>query len=341
MASKVRWGVLSTAKIGVKQVIPAMQLAPLVDVAAIASRSLDKAQAEAARLGIAKAYGSYEELLADPSIDAIYNPLPNHLHFPWTIQAMQAGKAVLCEKPLTLDVAEVRALIAARDHARVLVGEAFMVHTHPQWTRAREIVASGELGEVRAVTGAFCYFNVDPANVRNIADYGGGGLYDIGCYLIHTSRLGLGLAPKRVQALVERDPKFSTDRLASFLLDFGSCHGSYTCSTQLADHQRVTFLGTQGRLEVEIPFNAPPDRPMRLFIATKTKQGGDLFGHQHRTEEIPTCNQYTIQGQLFSQAILEGGNVPVPLEDAFVNMATIEAAFRSERSGQWETVETP
>jgi predicted dehydrogenase len=339
MANKVRWGILSTANIGVRKVIPSMQRGTLCDIVAIASRNMDKARAAAAELGSAKAYGSYVELLADPAIDATYNPLPNHLHLPWTVRAMEAGKHVLCEKPLTLDAAECRALIAARDRTGVLVGEAFMVHTHPQWRRVRELIVAGEIGPLHAIAGAFCYYNDDPANVRNVAGYGGGGLYDIGCYLIHTSRLALGRAPLRVQALVDRDPRFGVDRLASFLLDFGDVHGVYTCSMRLANHQRVTLLGETGRIEVEIPFNAPLDEPTRLIVSTTTSSGGDLFGLRHRVEEIAACNQYTIQGDLFSRAILEGGNVPVPLEDAFVNMASLDAAFRSERSGQWEIVE--
>jgi len=213
--SKIRWGILGVANIAVKKVIPGMQLSASAEIAAIASRDLAKAQAAAAKLGIPAAYGSYEELLADPNIDAIYNPLPNHLHVPWSVKAADAGKHVLCEKPISMDAAEAQILIEARDRNNVKIGEAFMVRVHPQWLRAREIVRSGALGELRAITGVFSYFNNDPANVRNQADIGGGGMLDIGCYPITMSRFLFGREPVRVAALVDRDPAMHIDRLAS------------------------------------------------------------------------------------------------------------------------------
>ena len=332
MAKKVRWGVLGVAKIAVTKVIPGMQQGSLCEIAAIASRDLARASEAASSLGIAKAYGSYEDLLADPGIDAVYIPLPNHLHVPWSIKAAEAGKHVLCEKPISLTVKECRKLIEVRDATRVKIGEAFMVHSHPQWLRAREIVRSGEIGAVRSIIGAFSYFNDDPGNVRNVVDYGGGGLMDIGCYPITTARFVLGKEPARVQALIERDPKFGTDRLTSALLDFGDCQSIFMCSTQLVNYQRMQILGTKGRIEIEIPFNAPPDRPSRIYVDI----GGDFLGTTIRTEEIPTANQYTLQGDAFSRAILEGGEVPTTLENALGNMAVIEALFRSERTAQWE-----
>ena len=332
MTTKVRWGVLGVAKIAVTKVIPGMQQGSLCEVAAIASRDLARAREAAKGLDIPKAYGSYEDLLADPGIDAVYIPLPNHLHVPWAIKAAQAGKHVLCEKPISLTLKECRDLIAVRDATGVKIGEAFMVHSHPQWLRAREIARSGEIGEVRSILGAFSYFNDDPTNVRNVVDWGGGGLMDIGCYPITMSRFILGMQPARVQALVERDPKFGTDRLASALLDFGACQAVFMCSTQLVNYQRMQILGTKGRIEIAIPFNAPPDRPTRIFVDI----GGDFLGTTMRTEEIPTCNQYTLQGDAFSHAILEGGEVPTTLENALGNMAVIEALFRSERTAQWE-----
>ena len=333
MIRKVRWGVLGAAHIAVKKVIPAMQRGEWSEIAAIASRDLSKAQQAAAALGIPKAYGSYEELLADPEIEAVYNPLPNHLHVPWSVRAAEAGKHVLCEKPLALDAAEARQLLAARNRCGVKMGEAFMVRTHPQWLRARELVRDGRIGELRAVMGFFSYFNRDPANIRNVREWGGGGLFDIGCYPINTSRFIFGEEPRRVIALLEHDPEMHTDRLSSAMLDFPSGQAVFTCSTQLVPYQRMQICGTRGRIEVEIPFNAPPDRACRICL----DDGSDLFGVGIQTETFPVCDQYTIQGDLFSQAVRGEGEVPVPLEDAVRNMAVIDALFRSAQSGRWET----
>src|SRR6266571_1213286 len=329
---KVKWGVLGAAAIATKKVIPGMQIGELSEIAAIASRDLKKAKDAAKKLGISKAYGSYEELLADAEIEAIYNPLPNHLHVPWSIKAVEAGKHVLCEKPLSLTVAEAKTLLAARDRCGVKIGEAFMVKTHPQWLRTRELVRRGVIGELRAIVGAFSYFNRDPKNVRNIAEWGGGGLMDIGCYLITTSRWVFGEEPLRVAGIAERDPEFGTDRLASAILEFPSGQSVFTCGTQLVRYQRMQFLGTKGRIEIKIPFNAPNDQPCEIFV----DDGRDVLGSGVTTEMIPTCNQYTVQGDAFSRAIREGGEVPVPLEDAIANMAVIEAVFRSAESGEWE-----
>jgi predicted dehydrogenase len=329
---KVRWGVLGAASIAIRKVIPGMQKGEWSDVTAIASRDLPKAEDAAHRLGIAKAYGSYEELLADPGVEAIYNPLPNHLHVPWSIKAAEAGKHVLCEKPLSLSVMEAKTLLAARDRCGVKIGEAFMVKTHPQWLRTRELVRHGVIGELRAIMGAFSYFNRDPKNVRHVAEWGGGGLMDIGCYPITTSRWIFGEEPLRVAGIAERDPEFGTDRLTSAMMEFPSGQAVFTCSTQMVPYQRMQFLGTKGRIEIEIPFNAPNDRPTRIFI----DDGRDVFGTGIRTETIPVCDQYTVQGDAFSRAIREGGQVPVPLEDAIANMAVIEAIFRAADSGKWE-----
>ncbi len=335
MGEKVRWGVLGAANIARKKVVPAMQRGTWTEVIAIASRDRTKAEWAAKELGIPKAYGSYEELLLDPDIEAVYNPLPNHLHVPWSIKAAEAGKHVLCEKPLALSLAEARGLLAARDRANVRIQEAFMVRTAPQWVRAREIARSGRIGEMRAVMGFFSYFNRDAKDVRNVADWGGGGLMDIGCYLITTSRFMFGEEPCRVAALVERDPEFRTDRLTSAILEFPSGHSVFTCSTQLVPYQRMHFMGTKGRIEIEIPFNAPPDRPCRLFV----DDGSDLFGGSVETIEIPASDQYTVQADRFSEALRKGLDAPVPLEDAVRNMAVIEAVFRAGASGKWETPE--
>ena len=334
MNKKLRWGVLSTAAIGLKKVIPAMQRGQFTTVTAIASRDLAKAQAAAGALGIARAYGSYEELLADPEIDVVYNPLPNQLHVPLTIQAAEAGKHVLCEKPVSMTPDEARSLLAVRERTGVVIGEAFMIRSHPQWLRARQIIDSGRIGPLRAVNAVFSYFNADPANIRNRPETGGGALYDIGCYCIQSARYGFGQEPIRVCGLIDRDPQLGTDRLTSALLEFPAGHAIFTCSTQLVPYQRVNFYGTKGRVEIEIPFNAPPDRPTRIFV----DDGGDLFGSGLSTETFPVVDQYTLQGDAFSRAVLDGTPPPVPLEEGIANMAVIGAIFDSAHSGHWKTI---
>ncbi len=336
MSKKVRWGVLSTADIGVKKVIPAMQLGQFSTVTAIASRDKDKARAAADSLEIEKAYGSYAELLADPEIDAIYNPLPNQLHVPWSAKAAEAGKHVLCEKPLSMTVAEAEQLLEVRSRTGVKIGEAFMIRSYTQWLRLKELLNEGRIGELRAVMALFSYFNVDPTNIRNQVESGGGALYDIGCYCIQAARTGFGALPNRVVGLIERDPQMLTDRLTSAILDFSAGQAVFTCSTQMIPYQRVHFLGTKGRIEIEIPFNAPKDRPTRLFIDAT----GDIFGGGIEVEEFPTADQYTMQGDAFSRAILEDTEVPVPLEDGIANMKVIEAVFRSAETGGWVEIET-
>jgi predicted dehydrogenase len=309
-----------------------MKLGELTEIAAIASRDLAQAREKADALGIPTAYGSYEELLADPNIDAIYNPLPNHLHVPWTIKAAEAGKHVLCEKPIALTAAEAETLLAVRTRTGVKIGEAFMVRLHPQWLRLRALLDEGRIGPLRSFFGFFSYFNIDPANIRNQADIGGGALMDIGCYLIQAARFAFAQEPARVVALIDRDPQMHTDRLTSALLDFPGGQAVFTCSTQLAPYQRFQFLGAKGRIELEVPVNAPPDRPTRLFVDS----GSDLFGGGIATETFPACDQYTLQGDAFSKAILDDTEVPVLIEDAIRNMAVIEAIFRSAKTGQWE-----
>jgi predicted dehydrogenase len=333
MPNKVKWGVLSTAAIALKRVIPAMQNAEWSMVTGIASRDLRKAQDAARNLGISKAYGSYEELLADPEIEAIYNPLPNHLHVPWSIKAAEAGKHVLCEKPLSLNVAEAKTLLAARDRCSVQIGEAFMVRTHPQWLRTRELIRSGRIGQLRSASGFFSYFDRDPASISNIAAYGGGALMDIGCYPIKTSRFVFGEEPQRVMGLLERDPEMKTDRLTSAILEYPSGQCIFTASTQMVYYQKMQFLGTQGRIDVEIPFNPPTDRPSRIFIDDGKHFGA---GDPLAIESFPLCNQFTIQGDAFSKAIRGAGELPNPLEDAIRNMAVIEAIFRSAETRKWE-----
>jgi predicted dehydrogenase len=336
MSRKIRWGVLGVARIATTKVIPAMQQGHYSEVHAIASRDGGKAQAAAESLHIQKAYSSYEELLADSSIDAIYNPLPNHLHVPWSIRAAEAGKHVLCEKPIGLSVAECRELMDVEQRTRVKIGEAFMVRTHPQWIRARELKRAGELGEIRSIIGTFTYFNRDPQNVRNVAAWGGGALMDIGCYPIQISRFLLDEEPLRVIGLIERDPEWGVDRLTSGMLEFPSAHSVFTVGTQLVKSQNVQILGSRARLEIEIPYNPLPGVPSRIFI----DRTGDPSGDGIETEQFDGCDQYTIQGDLFSKAILDNGPVPTPLTDSLCNMAVIEALFESAHTNQWTTPKT-
>jgi predicted dehydrogenase len=330
--NKLRWGVLSTANIALSKVIPAMRRGKWCEVAAIASRDFDKAKQAASSLEIPKAYGSYEELLKDDTIDVIYNPLPNHLHVRWSAAAAESGKHVLCEKPIALNVAEALQLLAVRDRTKVRIQEAFMVRTHPQWLGARELIRAGRIGQLRSISGFFSYFNANPGNIRNQPELGGGALMDIGCYPVSMSRFLFQQEPDRVFGVIERDPELGVDRLTSVILDFPRGQSVFTCSTQLAPYQRMQILGTHGRIEVEIPFNAPADRPTRIFI----DDGSDLFGTSIETREFPTCDQYTIQADLFSLAILQDLEQPIPLEDAVRNMAALDAIFRSTQSGAWE-----
>jgi predicted dehydrogenase len=330
---KVRWGILSTANIGMAKVTPGIMKSAHSEVVAIASRDLGKARSAAGQLGIPKAYGSYEELFADPDIDAIYNPLPNHLHVPMTVAAAKAGKHVLCEKPIALNAADAEALRQCPPDRIVL--EAFMVRFHPQWQRARDIIRSGELGEVRAINAVFTYFNADPANVRNQADIGGGGIMDIGCYPITAARFLFEGEPRRVVSLVERDPNFRTDRLASVIADFGGGRQlSFICSTQTAGHQRVQVLGTKGKLEIVIPFNAPPDQHTAITVDL----GGSLDGSLARREILPAVDQYTEQAEAFALAVLGEKPLPWGIDDAIASMKVIDAVFESEKTGAWATV---
>lgn len=324
---KVRWGILSTAKIGVEKVIPAMQMGDYCDIVAIASQSLEKAQTVATQLDIAKAYGSYDELLADAEIDAVYIPLPNHLHIPWCIRSLEAGKHVLCEKPISLVSADAQNLMdAAGKYHNLKLMEAFMYRHHPQWQGARQLVADGGIGTLQTIQSFFSYYNVDPGNIRNKADIGGGGLMDIGCYCLSLSRFIFGKEPQRVMGMMQYDKKFKTDYLTSGILDFGEGTSTFTCSTQLTPYQRVNIFGTKGRIEIEIPFNAPPDKPCRIW-------------HQHgdEIEEIifDVCDQYTLQGDVFSLAVLNNTQLPTTIEDAVNNMKVVDNIVRSAKDGIW------
>lgn len=330
---KVRWGILSTARIGMEKVIPAIMKSAHSQVVAIGSRDLAKAEAAARQLGIPRAHGSYEALLADPGIDAIYNPLPNHLHVPMTLAAAKAGKHVLCEKPIALNAKEAEQLRQCPPDR--IIAEAFMIRYHPQWLRAREIVRSGELGEVRAINAVFGYNNVDPANVRNQADIGGGGIMDIGCYPLTAARFLFEGEPRRVVSLVERDPNFQTDRLASVLADFGAGRQlNFVVSTQIAGHQRVLVLGSKAKLELIIPFNAPQGERSAITIDI----GAPFDGSLARREVMPACDQYTEQAEAFALAVLGEKPLPYGVEDAIASMKVIDAIFASEASGGWASI---
>ena len=332
---KVRWGSVSTAAIGMNQVTPGSVKSPHSEVVALASRDLGKAEAALTKLGLpdARAYGSYEELFADPEIDAIYNPLPNHLHVPITLAAARAGKHVLCEKPMAMDAAEAAQL---RDVPEgILISEAFMVRHHPQWHRAREIIRSGELGTVKLVRAVFLYFNNDPANVRNMADIGGGGIYDIGCYCVISGRYLFEAEPKRVVALVDRDPAFGTDRLASVIADFGDGRQlSFVCGTQSSGRQSVEAIGDKGSLELVIPFNAPLGQKAAILVGS----GGPMDRSLYRREIIPETDQYTAEAEAFALAVLGQQPNAYGVDDAILQMRVIDAIFASEKSGGWQDV---
>lgn len=324
MTDTVRWGVLSTARIGTEQVIPAIQQGRNCAVAAIGSRDMAKGRAVADRLGIPRVYGSYQELLTDPEVDAIYNPLPNHLHREWTIAAARAGKHVLCEKPLALSSSEAQEIVDACAAAGVKLMEAFMYRLHPSWVKVREMVNSGAIGELRSIQTRFAYFNDDPSNIRNQVTTGGGALMDIGCYAINLSRMLFAGEPTRVQASIRRHPDFGTDIVTSAILEFGDGQASFVVSTQTTDDQRVHLLGTQGRIEVEIPFNTPPDRETRVLLTPAGDPGPVVT-------TFPPANQYTIQAELFTQAVLDDTPVPTPPEDGVANMRVIERVLEAAK----------
>jgi predicted dehydrogenase len=328
MKKKVRWGILSTAKIGREKVIPAMQQSNLVDILGISSRDPEKGKEVAAKLGISRAYGSYEELLSDTEIDAIYNPLPNHMHLEWSLKAIEAGKHVLCEKPIGMNSKEAVTLMeAAKKNPELKVMEAFMYRFHPQWRKTLELVQNGSIGKVMKIHSLFSYYNVDPENIRNLVDAGGGALMDIGCYCISFPRFLFGREPVRVSSIMDLDPVMKTDRISTGILDFSDgITSSFSCSTQLVPYQRTQVLGTDGRIEIEIPVNAPPDKVTRIWLHKKEK-----------IEEITfeVVDQYTLQGEYFSKAILEDGPVPIHLEDAVNNMKVIDAFRKGAKERTW------
>jgi predicted dehydrogenase len=326
----VKWGIISTANIGMAKVTPGMMKSKELEVVAIASRDLRKAKAAAKQLGIPKAYGSYEEMFEDEEIEAIYNPTPNHLHIRLSLLAARAGKHVLCEKPISIST---KGALALRNVPKgIHIAEAFMVRHASQWIDAKKRVKKGEIGEVRAIQVMFSYFNRDPKNVRNMADIGGGGLLDIGCYPVTISRFIFDADPIRAAATVDYDPKFKTDRLAGGILEFsGGRHLTFTCSTQLAPYQRVHIMGTKGRIEIEIPFNAPPDKPNRLFVQGMAMNEGTWHG-------FPVSDQYQLQAESFGRVIRKKEKLVWGVEDAITNMRILDALRKSGKSGKFEKI---
>jgi len=319
--SPVRWGVIGCADIAIRKVIPGMQTSEMSRVDGIASRSEEKAAATAKSLGIPKSYGSYEALLADPEIEAVYIPLPNHLHAEWTMAAAVAGKHVLCEKPLAPTSADARRMIEACERAGVKLMEAFMYRLHPLWNEVRRMVDAGSIGELLAIQSFFSYRNVDPNDIRNIAAFGGGALMDIGCYLVNVARMLFDAEPIEVKGSIRRDDSFGTDVITSALLDFGGRHATFTCSTQLEDDQRVHLVGTGGRMLVEIPFNIPPGVATRVLLFS----GGDPpVAPGVEVHAVEAGDQYGIQTDAFSRSIREGGAVPTHPGDAVANLEVME-----------------
>ena len=328
----VRWGVLGCANIALRTVIPAMQQNPLTPVLALASRNGDKARATADLLGIPKAYGSYEALLADDDIDAVYNPLPNNLHLEWSVKALDAGKHVLCEKPLTMDAKEAETLIHARDRTGLCIEEAMMARDHPQWSIVRELIEAGRIGQLRALHLAFSYHNSDPTNIRNKVETGGGGIYDLGIYTSTIARLVFADEPRRLVALVDIDPDFGTDRLASVMLDFGtSRQACFTVATQTGRYQQAQILGAEGWIRIEFPFAHV--QPRTVYLHHCCSPGFDIT-----RIEVPAINQYTIQGERFSRLIRDELTTEWPLELALAGMRVLDAIRRSHESGGWEDV---
>ena len=327
----LRWGILSTAGIATEKTIPGMLRAARCDVVAIGSRDLERAAAVAARHGIPRVHGSYEALLADQDVDAVYIPLPNHLHAEWTIAAARAGKHVLCEKPLALTPADAERMIEACRTEGVALMEAFMYRLHPSWVAVRELVASGRIGRLVSVNSWFSYFNDDPANIRNVAAYGGGALLDIGCYSVNLSRMLFGSEPERVEASIVRDRVSGVDILASGLLEFADGIATFTCSTRAEPDQQVHVYGTTGRISVGIPFNIPPDRPTQVHL---TAGGDPPVAPATETFTFEAADPYGVQAERFAASILDGGPLPTPPEDAVANLRVIERLFAAGARGK-------
>lgn len=325
-----RFGILSTALIAREQMIPGIARAPNCTVVAVASRSLEKARGLADRIGAPLAFGAYEELLACDEIDGVYIPLPTSMHLDWAIRAVRAGKHVLVEKPLALEAKDIEPLVRARDAAGTIVSEAFMITYHPQWAKVRELIGEGAIGRLRTIDAVFSYHNVDPGNMRNRPELGGGVLADIGVYPVVAARFATGREPLRVQATVEHDPDFGTDRHASVRVDFGDVELTFHVSTQLAARQAIAFHGDAGYVELAAPFNS------------NLHEGDEVRLHDRdhaamRTFRYTGIDQYALQAEAFAAAALRGdASGTFPLEDSMRNQRVIDAIRRAGDTGRWE-----
>jgi len=325
---------MGNAKIARDWLIPAILESKYAELTAVASRKLDSAAALADSLGSRthspRVFGSYEDLLTCEEVDAVYIPLPNHLHVPWSIKALEAGKHVLCEKPLGMDSAQVAQLLdISNKYPEQLVMEAFMYRFHPQWQRVSELLNTGIIGKARHVQASFTYNNTDPANVRNMRDIGGGGLMDIGCYCVSAARYIFGREPLRVVGDLDLDPQFGTDRHASAILDFGDGTATFHCSTQSFPSQMVKICGEKGTLEVEYPFVPPRGKTSRLILC---------HGDREEVIDAGIHNQYVKQVDAFCSAALNGDAAPTPLDDALANMKVIDAVFGSAKEKAWVSI---
>lgn len=328
---KVRWGLLSTSRFAQKSILPALAVSERNEMVALASRSPEIGAEVAAKWQIPTVHSSYEALLADPNIEAVYIPLPNHLHLPYAQKALAAGKHVLCEKPIGLNAQEAQALQqTAMQYPHLKVMEAFMYRFHPQWQQAKQWVVEGKIGALKQVTIFFSYMNTDSQNVRNVPHYGGGGLLDIGCYAISAARWLFDSPPKRVMAWLDLDPLFKTDRFAGGILDFGTGLATFSCATQLQAFQQVQVLGTEGRIEIETPFNPLANAPAYVNL----QQGAEV-----QRIEIPPCNHYVLQFDAFAQSIRHHLPPPTPLSDALANMQVLDACIQSHQTATWASIE--
>lgn len=327
----LRFGIISTARIGWESVIPAIQDAENCVITAIASRNLANARALADRFSVPHAFGSYEEMLASDVIDAIYIPLPTSQHVEWTIKSADAGKHVLCEKPIALKADEIDQLIAARDRNKVVVSEAFMVTYSPVWRKVRSLIREGAIGRLKHVQGAFSYYLRDPNNMRNIPELGGGGLPDIGVYPTISTRFVTGKEPLRVQADTERDPDFGTDIYSSVRADFGEFELSFYIATQLAARQVMVFHGDQGYIEVKSPFNANRYGAEEIELTNQNHSQSTFFRFQD-------CRQYRLQAEAFTRAVMGENEEIVTLENSKLNQKVIDAIYRASEKGGWEPV---
>ncbi|MCZ8177589.1 MAG: Gfo/Idh/MocA family oxidoreductase [Rhizobium sp.] len=327
----LRFGILSTAKIGRELVVPAIQDAENAVVTAIASRDLAKARDMADRFSVPHAFGSYEEMLASDVIDAVYIPLPTSQHVEWAIKAADAGKHVLCEKPIALKAAEIDAIIAARERNKVVISEAYMVTYAPVWLKVRELLSQGAIGTLKMVQGSFTYFNRDPGNMRNIPELGGGALPDIGVYPTMTTRFVTGKEPVRVQSTIERDPEFGTDIYASVKADFGDFELNFYVATQMANRQLMVFHGTDGFIEVKSPFNADRWGAEEVELTNRSHNVSQIF-------RFPDSRQYKLEAEAFARVVAGTKGEVVTLESSKANQKLIDAIYRAAEKDGWETV---